>query len=91
MTEPADQALARAWELSVGDSSDAVEDELETLIPALVEAEYAETDGYKWNFTPKGIKRIDELGLDDEDEQPAKPFTRDDFMRDLRKVTESGE
>jgi hypothetical protein len=57
----ADDALIQAWRLAVEDLTDEVEDELETLIPKLVEAGYAETDGWTWNFTDKGIERAEAL------------------------------
>jgi hypothetical protein len=57
-----DEALMRAW--SLGDRegwSDAVMDEAEHLLPILIEAGYAETQGATWNFTPKGIAPAMEL------------------------------
>jgi hypothetical protein len=57
----ADQALIEAWELSLADHTDQVEDRFEELLPALVRAGYAETDDFTWRFTPKGVARADEL------------------------------
>jgi hypothetical protein len=57
----ADEALMRAWTLAVEDYTDEVEDEFEILIPTLVEAGYAETDGWTWNFTDNGIERAEAL------------------------------
>ena len=56
-----DAILMRAIELCLEDPADAVYDELEPLIPILVDAGYAEADDYKWNFTPKGVARAKEL------------------------------
>jgi len=56
-----DAALMRAWGLSVEDYTDAVIDELEPLIPVLVDATYAEADDYTWRFTPTGVARAEEL------------------------------
>lgn len=83
MTEltKADEALVRAWGLGMDDAgyTDAVMDEMETLLPILIEAGYAESDpGHTWNFTPKGVARAEELEGEDSPEKP--------FMRDLRKV-----
>jgi hypothetical protein len=56
-----DTALMRAWELSAGDHTDSVIDELEPLIPILAAAGYVEADDYTWSFTPKGVARAEEL------------------------------
>jgi hypothetical protein len=60
----ADEALRRAWPLLVEDATDEVMDELETLIPVLVEAGYAESDDYIWRTTPAAHARAAELGLE---------------------------
>lgn len=60
-----DEALTRAWPLLVENATDEVTDELETLIPALVEAGYAEADDYVWRTTPAAHVRAAELGLED--------------------------
>jgi len=59
----ADSALLRAWELSVGDWTDEVEAEIETLLPTLVEAGYASAEEHLWRFTPAGVARAEELGV----------------------------
>lgn len=62
-----DEKLMRAWELSLEDFTDAVEAELNTLIPALVEAGYVaekpwgDPDWLLWWFTDAGVKRGEEL------------------------------
>jgi hypothetical protein len=58
-----DEALIRAWNLGEGKDgwSDSVIDEAESLLPILVEAGYAETEGATWKFTPKGAARAMEL------------------------------
>jgi hypothetical protein len=60
----ADAALTRAWHLALEDISDAVEDELESLLPALIAAGYVDADDYLWRFTPAGVARVDELGVE---------------------------
>lgn len=65
-----DAALCRAWALSSGDWWDAVEDEIGTLLPALVDAGFVTTyghspSGFLWRFTPQGRARVHELGCDD--------------------------
>jgi hypothetical protein len=62
----ADEALTRAWPLLVENATDEVMDELEALIPVLVEAGYAEADEYIWRTTPAAHRRAAELGLDAE-------------------------
>ncbi len=64
----ADKALCRAWELASEDITDAVEDELNALVPILVEAGYAseepwgEDSGWVlWAFTDSGVARAEEL------------------------------
>lgn len=65
--------------------TDDVMDEYERLLPALIEAGYVESDDDTWSYTPKGIERVEELGLD----QKRESFTREDFLSDLRKVSKS--
>ena len=60
----ADAILVRAWLLAVEDATDEVYDEFERLLPALIEAGYAESDGEVWNFTRAGIARANELAPD---------------------------
>jgi len=59
----ADEALIAAWNLGMGDAgwTDAVMDEAKRLLPVLVEAGYAETQGATWKFTPEGVARAKEL------------------------------
>jgi hypothetical protein len=59
----ADEALALAWNLGEGEDgwTDAVMDDAERLLPLLIEAGYAETEGNTWNFTPQGVARAMEL------------------------------
>jgi hypothetical protein len=66
--DPLDEKLLRAWELSLRDFTDAVEAELNALVPALIEAGYAEEkpwgddpDRFLWWFTKAGVKRSQEL------------------------------
>jgi hypothetical protein len=59
-----DAVLARAWELFLENTTDEVMDELEPLVPILVDAGYAEADEVAWRFTPKGVARAEELGLE---------------------------
>jgi len=64
-----DEALCRAWRLFLEDSSDAVDDELKTLLPALIEAGYVTESGHSptgsfWAFTPAGVERAEALGCD---------------------------
>lgn len=63
-----DEKLMQAWELSLEDFTDAVEAELNGLVPALIEAGYAEErpwgddpDWFLWWFTEAGVKRCEEL------------------------------
>jgi hypothetical protein len=58
-----DEALIAAWNLGMDDAgwTDAVMDEAERLLPVLLQAGYAETQGRTWNFTPKGVARAMEL------------------------------
>jgi hypothetical protein len=65
--EPIDEALCRAWNLSLEDWSDAVEDALEEVLPALIQAGYVAESGRSltgsfWTFTQTGTKRLEELG-----------------------------
>ena len=59
----ADAALTKAWDLGEGEDgwSDAVMLEAERLLPTLIEAGYAETEGDTWNFTVTGVERAMEL------------------------------
>lgn len=67
----ADEALVRAWRLSVGDMTDEVMDEFERLIPVLVAAGYAETDSDadSWCFSGRGIAQAEALVPEDEDSE----------------------
>jgi hypothetical protein len=67
----ADAALIAAWNLGMDEQgwSDAVMDEADRLLPTLVEAGYAETDGWMWKFTPEGVTRARELALWGPDDQ----------------------
>jgi hypothetical protein len=65
-----DEALTRAWPLLVENATDEVMDELETLIPMLVEAGYAEADEHTWRTTPAAHARAAELGLDASSDWP---------------------
>ena len=56
-----DAVLMRAWELCLEDQTEAVENELEPVIPILVAYGHAEADEYTWNFTPSGVARIEQL------------------------------
>jgi len=60
--QTSDTALMQAWGLSVEDYTDAVIDELEPLIPVLVDATYAEADDYTWRFSPTGVARAEDAG-----------------------------
>ena len=64
-----DRSLSRAWEIALEDLSDETDRELEDLLPPLVAAGYVEISGesdsgYLWAFTPMGVERIDDLGLE---------------------------
>jgi len=61
----ADTILIRAWELWLADPTDEKDEEIEKLIAPLVDAGYAEVEGYTWGFTPEGIKRAEELVPED--------------------------
>ena len=63
-----DEKLLRAWLLALEDFTDAVEAELNTLIPELIEAGYVkekpwgdDPDWFLWWFTEAGVKRSEEL------------------------------
>jgi hypothetical protein len=63
-----DEKLLRAWLLSLEDFTDAVEAELNALVPALIEAGYVkekpwgdDPDYFLWSFTAAGVKRSKEL------------------------------
>ena len=62
----ADEALVQAWNLGMDDEgwSDSVIDEAALLLPALIEAGYAEEKYNTWNFTTKGVARARELDPD---------------------------
>jgi hypothetical protein len=67
--DPIDEALCRAWSLSLEDWSVAVEDALEEVLPALNQAGFVAESGQSptgsfWTFTQTGIKRVEELGCD---------------------------
>jgi hypothetical protein len=64
-----DATLLRAYDLGMDEAgwTDAVMDEAEELLPALVEAGYAERDEWTWKFTPKGIARVYELRPEEAD------------------------
>jgi hypothetical protein len=62
-----DRALCRAYELFLEDRSDAGEDEIATLLPALTAAGYTEEETLPngievWGFTTAGVARAEELG-----------------------------
>jgi hypothetical protein len=62
-----DRALCRAWELFLEDVSDAGDDEIAKLLPALTAAGYTEEETLPngidvWGFTPAGVARAEELG-----------------------------
>ncbi len=58
-----DAALVRAWNLYDLDDSDAVEAEIEALLPVLVKAGYVRIDDAlnAWSFTQRGVKRAHAL------------------------------
>ena len=62
-----DRALCRACELRLEDVSDAIDDELAKLLPALIAGGYAEKETLAngldvWAWTPAGVARAEELG-----------------------------
>jgi hypothetical protein len=62
-----DQALCRAHEIFLGDLSDETEDELDKLMPTLLQAGYVKRSGESssgvfWSFTDRGVARGQELG-----------------------------
>lgn len=64
-----DEALCRAWSLSLEDPSDDVAEELETVLPFLIQAGYVRESGHSatgsfWAFTDAGVKRAKKLGCD---------------------------
>ena len=58
-----DRALLRARELFLADATDEREEEIETLIPGLVDAGYVEVDDQQgtWGLTQRGRERADSL------------------------------
>jgi hypothetical protein len=60
----ADKALARAWRLGAEDYTPELEDAFEKLLPTLVEAGYAATEGHTWHFTGKGVERAEVIAPD---------------------------
>ncbi len=60
----ADRALRRAWLLGGEDMTDGVMDEYESLLPTLIAAGYAETEGNTWGYTPKGVARAEAIAPD---------------------------
>jgi hypothetical protein len=58
-----DAALLEAWELGMDDAgwTDAVMARAEQLLPTLIAAGYAETEGRTWRFTDAGAARAEEL------------------------------
>lgn len=66
--EPLDEKLLRAWVLVLEDFDDAVEAELNALLPDLIEAGYVEEkpwgdnpEHFLWSFTDAGVARGKEL------------------------------
>jgi hypothetical protein len=65
-----DEALCRAWSLfSKTDHWTDVDEELENLLPPLIEAGYVTESGHSpsgsfWAFAETGVKRAEELGCD---------------------------
>jgi hypothetical protein len=64
-----DEALCRAWSLRLKDTSNDVDEELEKLLPLLIEAGYVRVWGHSptgsfWAWTESGVKRAEELGCD---------------------------
>jgi hypothetical protein len=59
-------ALIQAWELFLGNSTDALDAKLEMLLPTLLDAGYVETNANTWRFT-KGVARADALTKDSGD------------------------
>jgi hypothetical protein len=57
----ADEALLRSWNLGDAGWTPAVEDEVERLLPILIEAGYASTYHATWRYTPEGVARYEEL------------------------------
>ena len=67
-----DDLLTRASEIFLGDLSDETDEELEGILPPLVEAGYVAINGQSptgefWRFTPEGVARQEQLGLLDAD------------------------
>ena len=60
----ADKALARAWRLGAEDYTRELEDAFEELLPTLVDAGYAATDGHTWHFTRNGVERAEVIAPD---------------------------
>jgi hypothetical protein len=56
-----DHALLRARQLFLGDATDESFDEIEELLPQLVDAGYVDIEEDRWGFTPTGRERADEL------------------------------
>ena len=66
--DAADRALLRAWQLAAAEDFDAVEKELNALVPILIKAGYAEErpwgddpDWVLWSFSRKGVERVERL------------------------------
>jgi hypothetical protein len=64
----ADEALLRSFELGMDDDgwTDAVMEEVDGLLPVLIEAGYARIDStsgelYTWSYTTEGVARYDQL------------------------------
>jgi hypothetical protein len=56
-----DCALLRAREIFLSDATDELEEEIETLLPALIAVGYAEVEKGCWGLTDAGRERADQL------------------------------
>jgi hypothetical protein len=57
-----DRAAVRAWELFVADHTDETRAEIESLLPALINARLAvRSDDQSWHWTAAGVARIAQL------------------------------
>ncbi len=79
LSEP-DSALMRAWDLGMGEDgwSDGVMGQAEELLPVLLAAGYAQSDGSTWHFSEAGVARAEALESGPSATQRTQPKGRDE-------------
>jgi hypothetical protein len=67
--ESLDEVLRRVWQLALEGPSDQIDEEIDRLLPNLIDAGYVDEFGHSptgslWRFTEKGVQRVEALGCD---------------------------